>query len=593
MATPLVSTRFKDVRVAGRNLATNLVNNVESMSVELSNSAVSAFKVTFADTHEFNVYRSTVVNPGQTLTYEGWTFEIGELETDSGKGGPSVSLTCLSKRVTALMKQTGEKNWGKAVDVSAWVTSVAKSAGFIPVVQPGLGKAEITRAKPDGGEAESTWDVLVKLRDEKGVWLFEYGNRLVFAKPTWWVKVNGITRWNYTWSTVAEHSPDLLATPKYTRSPSAERDQREKLTLTVTGDRVSAARPGDFVILNSRLPNVGFKGSWIIESVEVGSTVREPVVLSCLRIVDPVVRTPAAASLIIPNEMSNNPAGPVAGYNGQQLTNARRIVSAAMEMGIGIHGQRVGVMTAMGESSLINVNHGDAAGPDSRGLFQQRDNGAWGSLSDRLNPTIAATNFFKALLKVPNWSSLPPTLAAHYTQRNADPNHYTKYWSAAVQVVAAIHAANPNYKPGGASSGGAASSGGSSALWKKAQNWMNATNGKYIDFDGAYGAQCVDVFKFYNRDVVGGPPVLGNGNGYYWQDVLLGKYTRLGPGVTPQFGDVACWGSYYGGVYGHIALVVKDLGNGWMEVFSQNPSPAKYQNLSKQGLQGFLRPKGI
>jgi hypothetical protein len=258
-------------------------------------------------------------------------------------------------------------------------------------------------------------------------------------------------------------------------------------------------------------------------------------------------------------------------------------------------------MTAMGESSLINVNYGDAAGPDSRGLFQQRDNGAWGTLTDRLNPTIAATNFFKALLRVPNWASLPPTLAAHYTQRNADPNHYTKYWSAAVQVVDSIHAANKGYKPGGASSGGSssapASSGGSSALWKKAQAWINSNNGRFMDFDGQFGAQCVDVFQYYNRDVVGGPQVWGNGKDYWPQAALQGKYTRLGPGVAAQFGDVMCWNGHYGLVngimYGHIAIVVKDLGNGWVETLSQNPGPAHFVNLSKQGLQGYLRPKGI
>jgi hypothetical protein len=440
---------------------------------------------------------------------------------------------------------------------------------------------------------------MAKLKDEVGCWLFEYGNRLVFGKPTWWVKVNGITRWNYTWSTVSEHSGDLLEVPKYTRTPSADRDQREKLSLKVTGDRASAARPGDFVILNSRLPNVGFKGSWIISSVEVGSTVRDPVVLQCLRIVDPVVRTPAKASMVIPNEMSNNPAGPVAGYNGQQLTNARRIVSAAMEMGIGIHGQRIGVMTAMGESSLINVNYGDTAGPDSRGLFQQRAVG-WGTLSERMNPTTAAQWFFRALLKVPGWASLEPTIAAHRTQINQDPYHYRKYWSAAVQVVAAIHSANAGYKPGGAKpSGGSApaSSGGSSALWKKAQGWINSNMNRYMDFDGQFGAQCVDVFQYYNRDVVGGPQVWGNGKDYWPQAALMGKYTRLGPGVTAQFGDVMCWNGHYGLVngimYGHIAVVIKDLGNGWVECFTQNPGNAHIANLSKQGLQGYLRPKGI
>ena len=50
------------------------------------------------------------------------------------------------------------------------------------------------------------------------------------------------------------------------------------------------------------------------------------------------------------------------------------------------------MMTAIGESNLVNVNYGDLAGPDSRGLFQQRANGAWGSYADRMNPRIAATN---------------------------------------------------------------------------------------------------------------------------------------------------------------------------------------------------------
>lgn len=132
------------------------------------------------------------------------------------------------------------------------------------------------------------------------------------------------------------------------------------------------------------------------------------------------------------------PAGPVAGYAGQQLVNAATILRAGADLGVSAHGQTVAVMTAMGESSLINVMHGDAVGPDSIGLFQQRANGAWGSLADRTDPYRAAANFYRALLAVPGWEALPPTLAAHRTQHNADPNHYAKFWAAAQQVVAAI-----------------------------------------------------------------------------------------------------------------------------------------------------------
>ncbi|MGY1732382.1 hypothetical protein ACI798_12765 [Geodermatophilus sp. SYSU D01045] len=132
------------------------------------------------------------------------------------------------------------------------------------------------------------------------------------------------------------------------------------------------------------------------------------------------------------------PDGPVAGYGAEQLANAAAIVNAAEALGLDTCAQVIGVMTAMGESSLLVLDRGDAAGPDSRGLFQQRDNGAWGSYEDRMDPATSATNFFLALQEVPDWQSLPPTIAAHRTQRNADPFHYQRWWDDAVEVVGAL-----------------------------------------------------------------------------------------------------------------------------------------------------------
>jgi hypothetical protein len=137
-------------------------------------------------------------------------------------------------------------------------------------------------------------------------------------------------------------------------------------------------------------------------------------------------------------DLATLPAGPVAGYRSEQLLNAALVINAGQALGLSTRAQTIGVMTAMGESSLLVLDHGDAVGPDSRGLFQQRANGAWGSLSDRMNPTISATNFFKALIKVEGWETLPPTIAAHRTQRNADPYHYVPYWDPAVKVVQAL-----------------------------------------------------------------------------------------------------------------------------------------------------------
>lgn len=133
------------------------------------------------------------------------------------------------------------------------------------------------------------------------------------------------------------------------------------------------------------------------------------------------------------------PAGPVAGFCQSELVNAAHIINAARAQGIGTHTQAIGVMTAIGESGLRNLNYGDVAGPDSRGLFQQRANGAWGSLTDRMTPYIAATSFFTALVNEPGWKSLSPAEAAHKVQVNDDPEFYGRYWDQAVAVVGALN----------------------------------------------------------------------------------------------------------------------------------------------------------
>lgn len=135
-------------------------------------------------------------------------------------------------------------------------------------------------------------------------------------------------------------------------------------------------------------------------------------------------------------DVDDVPSGPIAGYSGEQLRNAAYIMNAATSLGLQRDAQIIGVMTAMGESSLQVLDHGDTAGPDSRGLFQQRD--SWGSLEDRMDPTISATNFFRALSVVPNWQTLDPTIAAHRVQRNADPFHYESYYAAAAEVVGTL-----------------------------------------------------------------------------------------------------------------------------------------------------------
>lgn len=126
----------------------------------------------------------------------------------------------------------------------------------------------------------------------------------------------------------------------------------------------------------------------------------------------------------------------IAGYSGEQLVNAVHIIVAGDDLGLDPYTISLGVMTAMGESSLYNIDHGDEAGPDSRGLFQQRS--SWGTEEERMHPPTASRFFFEALLQVEGYEDLPPTIAAHRTQRNADPYHYEPFFDPAVTVVSVI-----------------------------------------------------------------------------------------------------------------------------------------------------------
>jgi hypothetical protein len=137
------------------------------------------------------------------------------------------------------------------------------------------------------------------------------------------------------------------------------------------------------------------------------------------------------------------PAAGVEGWSGEQLDNAAMIMRTAVALGFDRDGQILGVMTAMGESGLRNIDYGDwetigFRNPDgtrttSIGLFQQQD--WWGSVEERMDPATAATLFYRKLAILDGWQQLPPSHAIHRVQVNTDADYYAQYESDAVAVV--------------------------------------------------------------------------------------------------------------------------------------------------------------
>lgn len=136
-------------------------------------------------------------------------------------------------------------------------------------------------------------------------------------------------------------------------------------------------------------------------------------------------------------------------FDAEQLRNASIISSVGKSMGMSGRDLAIGIMTAITESGLRNVNYGDR---DSLGLFQQRPSMGWGTPEQVTNPEYAARKFFEALKGVTNRGSLSPWMAAQTVQRSAfaDGSNYRQYWDEGQAIFKALMSSGTGggYMPG-------------------------------------------------------------------------------------------------------------------------------------------------
>ena len=110
-----------------------------------------------------------------------------------------------------------------------------------------------------------------------------------------------------------------------------------------------------------------------------------------------------------------------------QSANAGLITAVAVRRGLPARAASIALATAMQESKIRNISHGDQAGPDSRGLFQQRPSQGWGTTEQVMDPYHASNAFYDALVKVPGYQTLEITDAAQRVQRSAYPDAYAQH----------------------------------------------------------------------------------------------------------------------------------------------------------------------
>ncbi|MEV6117890.1 heavy metal transporter [Streptomyces sp. NPDC052109] len=122
-------------------------------------------------------------------------------------------------------------------------------------------------------------------------------------------------------------------------------------------------------------------------------------------------------------------------FTPEQAVNAATIAAVGTGRGMPERAVAIALATALQESGLRNIEHGDR---DSLGLFQQRPSQGWGTEQQIMDPAYAAGIFYAHLAEVPDYTGLPLTKAAQEVQRSGYPEAYAKHEPDATLLAAAL-----------------------------------------------------------------------------------------------------------------------------------------------------------
>ena len=215
--------------------------------------------------------------------------------------------------------------------------------------------------------------------------------------------------------------------------------------------------------------------------------------------------------------------GSGSGLDNEQLNYARMIANIGRQRGHSEEDIQIAIMTALAESGLRNLNYGDR---DSVGLFQQRTSQGWGSVQQIMDPNYSIGKFYDALGKSQRGAN--PWNTAQNVQRSAfsDGSNYLAQWQKAQSAYKALSGGGSVNPQGAVNNPGLSS-------------WINAHNNRYLDYDNAYGAQCVDLYSYYTSGFVGGKPLPVGYAPEIYNNYDTSVYNRLANNVAARMGDVA------------------------------------------------------
>lgn len=113
--------------------------------------------------------------------------------------------------------------------------------------------------------------------------------------------------------------------------------------------------------------------------------------------------------------------------------------------------------------------------------------------------------------------------------------------------------------------------------------------GTKVDFDKSYGAQCVDLYRQYCKEVLEieqTPSVEGA------KDIFenCGQLTQIKESATADYskGDILIWGATESNPYGHVAILVSIYNTNRFIVLEQNGYTQKGVELNIRTREGLI-----
>ena len=125
-----------------------------------------------------------------------------------------------------------------------------------------------------------------------------------------------------------------------------------------------------------------------------------------------------------------------------------------------------------------------------------------------------------------------------------------------------------------------------------AVKWAYAQEGKFLDYDKVYGAQCVDLVHYYYAYFGKASYATGNGCDFV-NNKLPDGWTRIKntPDFVPQPGDIAVWGKELS-QYGHVAIILSADARSFVSMDQNWPrgSACKKVTHNYNKFWGVIRP---